>query len=58
MKLPNSKNTHDISFEIDSSKMHRMDHQDGVKCLFIQENVMLRNSNNELKDDFIHASVK
>ncbi|UQZ12955.1 hypothetical protein M8G38_05105 [Providencia stuartii] len=55
MGLTNAKSTHYISFEIDSSKIQRVDRQDGVKRLFIQENINLRDPNNKIKSGVTHG---
>ena len=51
MGLTNKKTEYYISFEIDESKLNRVDRQDPDLRLYIQEDINLRGSDNRLKDD-------
>ena len=50
MGLTKKKSTHYIEFQIDDSKLHKLDPQDSVKRLRIDEDVYLRGVDNKLKD--------
>ncbi|EBS7636930.1 hypothetical protein CDR68_25135, partial [Salmonella enterica] len=49
MGLTKEKSTHFISFEIDSSKVKRVDRQNGYLRLYIEEEITLRDANNKLR---------
>jgi uncharacterized protein RhaS with RHS repeats len=57
MGLTKDKSTHFISFEVDDSKLHRIDPQDSSKRLRITEDVNLREDNGKLKSDVKHGKV-
>ncbi|EJT9341406.1 RHS domain-containing protein, partial [Salmonella enterica] len=56
MGLTKEKSTHFISFEIDSSKVKRVDRQNGYLRLYIQEEIPLRDANNKLRSDVKHGT--
>lgn len=43
------------SFEVDDEKIKRVDRQDGIKRLYIEEDTHLRDSNGKLKSDVQHG---
>lgn len=43
------------SFEVDDEKIKRVDRQDGIKRLYIEEDIHLRDSNGKLKSDVQHG---
>ena len=45
------KSKYYISFEVDDEKIKRVDRQDGIKRLYIEEDIHLRDSNGKLKSD-------
>lgn len=51
MGLTREKSTHYVSFEIDSSEIKRVDRQDSVKRLYIEEDINLRGEDNNLKNN-------
>ncbi len=57
MGLTNDKISHYVSFEIDSDKVKRIDRQDGVKRLYIHENIQLRDAGNKLRHDIEHGNA-
>nr|HDW3107782.1 RHS domain-containing protein [Escherichia fergusonii]HDW3143827.1 RHS domain-containing protein [Escherichia fergusonii] len=56
MGLTKEKSTHFISFEIDSSKVKRVDRQNGYLRLYIEEEITLRDANNKLRGDVKHGT--
>ncbi|WP_211276046.1 RHS repeat-associated core domain-containing protein, partial [Neisseria canis] len=56
MGLTGEKSTHYISFEVDDSEIKRVDRQDGVKRLYLKDDVQLRDSNNKLKQGIEHGA--
>ncbi|EDI5252261.1 type IV secretion protein Rhs, partial [Salmonella enterica] len=56
MGLTKEKSTHFISFEIDSSKVKRVDRQNGYLRLYIEEDIVLRDVNNKLRGDVKHGA--
>ncbi|ORF41515.1 RHS repeat-associated core domain-containing protein [Snodgrassella alvi] len=57
MGLTNAKSTHYISFEIDSSKLEKVNTRNDVLRLYIEGDVMLRDKNNKLRGDVKHGEV-
>jgi len=49
MGLTNKKTEYYVSFEIEKSKIRKIDPQDSKKRLYIQEDINLRDKNNKLK---------
>ena len=49
------KSKYYISFEVDDEKIKRVDRQDGIKRLYIEEDIHLRDSNGKLKSDVQHG---
>ncbi|HDX5344340.1 TPA: RHS domain-containing protein [Citrobacter sedlakii] len=56
MGLTKEKSTHFISFEIESSKVKRVDRQNGYLRLYIEEEIPLRDANNKLRGDVKHGT--
>ncbi|WP_218965157.1 RHS repeat-associated core domain-containing protein [Snodgrassella alvi] len=56
MGLTKEKSTNFISFEIDSSKVKRVDRQNGYLRLYIEEDIQLRSANNKLRGDIKHGA--
>ena len=55
MGLTQEKSKYYISFEVDDEKIKRVDRQDGIKRLYIEEDIHLRDSNGKLKSDVQHG---
>ena len=55
MGLTREKSKYYISFEVDDEKIKRVDRQDGIKRLYIEEDIHLRDSNRKLKSDVQHG---
>ena len=49
MGLTREKSTHYVAFQIDESKIKKVDPQDNKLRLYIEEDVHLRDSNNKFK---------
>jgi RHS repeat-associated protein len=49
MGLTKEKSTHYVEFQIDDSKIKKVDRQDNRLRLYIEEDIQLRDSNNKLK---------
>lgn len=57
MGLTNAKSTHYFSFQIDSSKLEKVNTRNDVLRLYIEGDVMLRDKNNKLRGDVKHGEV-
>lgn len=55
MGLTNEKSTHYIAFDVDKSKLKRADPQNGVKRLYLAEDVRIRDENNKQRRDVKHG---
>lgn len=57
MGLTNAKSTHYFSFEIDRSKIEKVNTRNDELRLYIKGGVMLRDKNNKLRGDVKHGEV-
>lgn len=55
MGLTQEKSKYYISFEVDDEKIKRVDRQDRIKRLYIEEDIHLRDSNGKLESDVQHG---